>query len=30
LDKIFWAMILIPGLVILFGAWKARRKAATP
>jgi membrane-associated protein len=30
LDKIIWAMILIPGLVILFGAWKARRKAATP
>ena len=29
LSKIIWAMILIPGLVILFGAWKARRKAAT-
>jgi membrane-associated protein len=27
LDKIIWAMILIPGLLILFGAWKARRKA---
>ena len=26
LDKIIWAMILIPGLVILFGAWKARQK----
>jgi membrane-associated protein len=26
LDKIIWAMILIPGMVILFGAWKARRK----
>ncbi len=26
LDKIIWAMIFIPGLVILFGAWKARRK----
>lgn len=25
LSKIIWAMILIPGLVILFGAWKARR-----
>ncbi len=25
LDKIIWAMILIPGLVILAGAWKARR-----
>ena len=28
LDKIIWAMILIPGVVVLFGAWKARRKAA--
>jgi membrane-associated protein len=28
LDKIIWAMILIPGFVILFGAWKARRKTA--
>ncbi|MBT9508301.1 VTT domain-containing protein [Rhodoferax sp.] len=27
LDKIIWAMILIPGLVIVFGAWKARRKS---
>jgi membrane-associated protein len=27
LDKIIWAMILIPGLVILFGAWKSRRRA---
>ncbi|HXD41436.1 MAG TPA: VTT domain-containing protein [Ramlibacter sp.] len=26
LDKIIWAMILIPGLVILFGAWKSRRR----
>lgn len=26
LDKIIWAMILIPGMVILYGAWKARRK----
>jgi len=25
LDKIIWTMILIPGLVILFGAWKAQR-----
>jgi membrane-associated protein len=24
LDKIIWAMILIPGLVVLAGAWKAR------
>jgi membrane-associated protein len=29
LDKIIWAMILIPGLVILMGAWKSRNKAAT-
>jgi len=28
LDKIIWAAILIPGLVVLFGAWRARRKAA--
>jgi len=26
LDKIIWAMILIPGLVIMVGAWRARRK----
>ena len=30
LEKIIWAMILIPGLVIIFGAWKAgRRKSAS-
>ncbi|WP_395686298.1 VTT domain-containing protein [Caenimonas koreensis] len=28
LEKIIWAMILIPGLVIMFGAWKSSRKAA--
>jgi membrane-associated protein len=28
LDKIIWAMILIPGLVILLGAWKSRAKPA--
>jgi membrane-associated protein len=28
MEKVIWAMILIPGLVVLFGAWKARRKAA--
>jgi len=27
LEKIIWAMILVPGLLVLFGAWKARRKA---
>jgi membrane-associated protein len=25
LDKIIWAMILIPGVVAIFGAWKSRR-----
>jgi membrane-associated protein len=25
LDKIIWAMILLPGLVVVWGAWKARR-----
>src|SRR3954462_15029403 len=28
LEKIIWAMILIPGVIVLFGAWKTRRKAA--
>ena len=28
LDKIIWAMILIPGVLALFGAWKAGRKQA--
>ena len=27
LDKIIWAMILVPGLVVLFGAWRAKRQA---
>jgi len=27
LDKIIWAMIFIPGLIVIFGAWKARRKS---
>ena len=27
LDKIIWALILVPGLIAIFGAWKARRKA---
>ena len=26
LSHIIWAMILIPGVVVLFGAWKARRQ----
>ncbi|KAJ8134322.1 hypothetical protein OY671_012465, partial [Metschnikowia pulcherrima] len=28
LDKIIWAMILLPGLLAIFGAWRAGRKAA--
>ena len=27
LDKIIWGAILIPGLLVMLGAWKARRKA---
>jgi membrane-associated protein len=27
LDKIIWAMILVPGLFVLYGAWRARRQA---
>ena len=27
MDKIIWAAILLPGLLVLFGAWKARRTA---
>jgi membrane-associated protein len=26
LDKIIWAMILVPGLIVMFGAWKAKRR----
>jgi membrane-associated protein len=28
LDKIIWGAILLPGLLVLFGAWKARRAQA--
>ena len=28
LDKIIWAMILVPGLLVVFGAWRARRRAS--
>jgi membrane-associated protein len=28
LSKIIWAMIIIPGLLAMFGAWRARRTAA--
>lgn len=27
LDKIIWAMILVPGVLVVFGAWRARRQA---
>ncbi len=27
MEKVIWAMLLIPGVIVLFGAWKARRKA---
>ena len=30
LDKIIWAMIFIPGLLVLFGAWKASRQKTIP
>jgi membrane-associated protein len=29
LSKIIWAMIIIPGVLALFGAWRAKRKAAS-
>ena len=29
LEKIIWAFILVPGVIVLFGAWKARRAAPT-
>jgi len=28
LEKIIWAMILIPGLIALWGSWKASRAPA--
>ena len=30
LEKIIWAMILVPGLLVLWGAWKARRATRQP
>ena len=30
LSKIIWAMILIPGLVIIYGAWRSRAGRAQP
>ncbi|MCO4094741.1 MAG: DedA family protein [Acidovorax sp.] len=29
LDKIIWAMIIVPGLIAIFGAWRAGRQAKT-
>jgi membrane-associated protein len=26
LDKIIWAMILLPGLFVIYGAWRAGRQ----
>ena len=28
LSKIIWALIIVPGLIAIFGAWKARRNEA--
>ena len=28
LDKIIWSAVILPGLLVLWGAWRARRKAA--
>jgi len=30
LEKIIWAAILLPGLAVLIGAWRSKRKAARP
>jgi membrane-associated protein len=30
LDKIIWALIFIPGLIAIYGAWRARGTAASP
>lgn len=30
LEKIIWAMILVPGLLVIYGAWKAGRKTSPP
>jgi membrane-associated protein len=29
LDKIIWALIIVPGLIALYGGWKARRNGQT-
>lgn len=30
LDKIIWALIIVPGLIAIFGAWRARTAEVTP
>ena len=30
LDKIIWGAILVPGLLVVLGTWRARRKQAVP
>ena len=30
LDKIIWAMILVPGLIVMIGAWRARQQPVAP
>ena len=30
LDKIIWSAILLPGVLVMWGAWRARRKQAAP
>jgi len=27
LSKIIWALIIVPGLIAMFGAWRARQSA---
>lgn len=30
LEKVIWALILVPGAIVLHGAWRARRRARNP
>jgi membrane-associated protein len=30
LDFIIWAMILVPGLIVIIGAWRARQRTVSP
>jgi membrane-associated protein len=27
MDKVIWAMIIVPGLIAMFGAWRAQKAA---